>query len=255
MPVVQGVYYRGMGYTFTYQFTDHDLITGEAPDRYVLRVRDLPQEVKPREKMQTAGPGALSLAELVAVIWNVGTKREDVLAMSQRIMREYGEQAIVHETDPTKLAELLAIPYAKACQIIACVELGRRQFATERGLPVYIRNAQSAYDHLSSIARSPKEQLRGLYLNSRYEVIHQEIISIGSLTANIVHPREVFAPAIAHGAVCVIIAHNHPSGDATPTTEDIDITHQLKAAGALLGIDLVDHLIITSTSHTSIVTG
>ncbi|QQR52251.1 DNA repair protein RadC [bacterium] len=243
-----------MAYTFTYRFVDHDRITGEESPSYVLRVRDLPLEHKPREKLKAAGPSALSMAELVAIIWNVGNKNEDVIAMAQRVIREYGGQAMAHETNPQNLSELLAIPYTKACQLVACMELGRRQFATARGLPIYIRNAKNAYDHLSSIAQSPKEQLRGLYLNSRYEVIHQEIISIGSLTASIVHPREVFAPAIAYGAVGVIVAHNHPSGDATPTAEDIEITHQLRAAGTLLGIDLVDHLIITNTSHTSIVT-
>src|SRR6185437_16052994 len=112
----------------------------------------------------------------------------------------------------------------KACQLVAAFELRRRFFASQAGRAVYVRNAEQAFEYLRSIGYSPKEQLRGLYLNSRYEVIHDEIISVGSLTANIVHPREVFRPALEHGAVAIIIAHNHPSGSLEPTREDIAVT-------------------------------
>ena len=97
-----------------------------------------------------------------------------------------------------------------------------------------------------------KEQLRGLYFNSRYQLIHEETISVGSLTANIVHPREVFQPALERGAVAVIVAHNHPSGDTQPTIADREVTHQLQAAGAILGIELLDHLIITRDTYKSL---
>jgi DNA repair protein RadC len=99
---------------------------------------------------------------------------------------------------------------------------------------------------------SRKEQLRGLYLNSRYQLIHDEVISIGSLTSNIVHPREVFQPAIERGAVALIIAHNHPSGVLEPTTADINVTEQLISAGKVLGIELLDHLIIAKSKYISI---
>jgi DNA repair protein RadC len=100
-----------------------------------------------------------------------------------------------------------------------------------------------------------KEQMRALYLNSRYQLIHEEVVSVGSLTANIVHPREVFQPAIEHGAVAIIIAHNHPSGSLEPTEADVDVTTQLIHCGLLLGIDLLDHLIITSDTYNSIMGG
>jgi DNA repair protein RadC len=98
-----------------------------------------------------------------------------------------------------------------------------------------------------------KEQLRGLYLNSRYQVIHEEVISVGSLTANIVHPREVFQPALEYSAVAVLVAHNHPSGNLEPSEDDIQATNQLIAAGGVLGIDLLDHLIITKTRYVSLI--
>lgn len=173
--------------------------------------------------------------------------------MARRVLKEYGNQAILSETNPEKLAEALTIPLGKACQLVASFELGRRSFARQRnGRPRYVRTAQQAYDYVKDIATGQKERLRGLYLNSHYEVIHDEVISVGSLTANIVHPREVFQPAIEHGAVAVIIAHNHPSGTVTPTTEDVTVTEKLVQAGLILGIELLDHLVVTSEEYQSI---
>lgn len=223
---------------------------GEAP--YVLRFRDLPIEEKPRERLQQLGPGSLSTAELMAIILSVGTRKEDVMAMARRIVSEYGDKAIVHETNPERLAETLSIPLGKAQQIIASTELGRRMFSTDGGKPVFIRTASQAYQHVAHLGMLPKEQLRGLYLNSRQELIHEEIISIGSLTANIVHPREVFQPAITRGAVAIIIAHNHPSGSPDPTDADRTVTVQLRAAGQLLGIELLDHLVVAGKKFKSI---
>ncbi len=235
-----------------YPLRANDVTIGERVNQYVLRVKDLPNDQKPREKLMYQGPDSLSLAELVAAILGTGTKKEEVFAMAQRVVKEYGEKAIAAETDPQQMAEVLGIPIVKACQLVAAFELGRRFFASQAGRAVYVRNAEQAFEYLRSIGYSPKEQLRGLYLNSRYEVIHDEIISVGSLTANIVHPREVFRPALEHGAVAIIIAHNHPSGSLEPTEEDIAVTQQLAAAGALLGIDLLDHLIVARDNYAKV---
>jgi len=234
----------------TYQLADRDLVMDS--EQYVLRVRDLPLEDKPREKLAAYGPSSLSMAELVAVLWGVGTRKEDVLAMARRVLKEYGEKAIPYETDPAKLAEALMIPQNKAYQLIAGLELGRRFYEKRGELPVFVRTAGQAYQYLQDMGTLKKEQLRGLYLNSRYQLIHEETISVGSLTANIVHPREVFQPAIEHGAVAVIIAHNHPSGDLEPTAADHEVTGQLRAAGTILGIDLLDHLVISRDSFRSL---
>lgn len=235
------------------QYMIHDnnlLLGGETP--YILYIRDMPLEEKPREKLQRLGPGNLSIAELVAIILGVGTRKEDVMVMSRRIISEYGEKAIVSETDPKRLSETLAIPIGKAQQIIASIEFGRRMFSTQAGKPVFIRTASQAFQHLRHIGHLPKEQLRGLYLNSRHELVHEELISVGSLTANIVHPREVFLPALSHGAVAVIIAHNHPSSSTIPTQADLSVTTQLRAAGRLLGIELLDHIIVAGDNYQSI---
>lgn len=237
----------------SYRLTDTDIITGEGETQYILRVRDLPMEEKPREKLLSYGPETLTHAELMAILLGVGTKKEEVMGMAHRILREYGERAITSEKNPQRLADSLEIPLAKACQIVASFELGRRFYQKKAGKPLYVRTTKQAFEHLKSMGSLQKEQLRGLYLNSRYQVIHEETISTGSLTANIVHPREVFQPALEYGAVAIIIAHNHPSGTLTPTSDDIAATNQLLAAGRIMGVDLLDHLVIADNKYISLV--
>ncbi len=239
----------------TYSLTDTDIIMGERDIRYVLRVRDLPIEDKPREKLLAFGPADLTSAELLAILLGVGTRKEEVMSMAGRILREYGERAITNEKNSQRLADSLKIPLVKACQIVASFELGRRSYQLTEGKPRYVHTSRQAYEHLKGMGSLQKEQLRGLYLNSRYQVIYEEVISLGSLTANIVHPREVFHPALEYGAVAVVIAHNHPSGVVDPTDADIRATTQLVAAGNVLGIELLDHLIIVRDTFTSLIKG
>jgi len=235
-----------------YMLMDSDIVMGEGDTHYILRVRDLPLEDKPREKLLAMGPANLTHAELIAILLGVGTRKEEVMGMAHRILREYGEKAIVNERNPQRLSDSLQIPLTKACQIVASFELGRRFFQIKAGKPVFVRTSRQAFAHLKGMGVLQKEQLRGLYLNSRYQVIYEEVISIGTATANIVHPREVFQPALEHGAVAVIIAHNHPSGVLTPTNDDLVATDQLVAAGKVLGVDLLDHLIIANDQFISL---
>lgn len=220
---------------------------------YVLRLRDLPTEEKPREKLMKYGPAALSVTELLTIVLNAGTKREGVLAMSRRLLKEYGDSAIVSQKDPQKMRESLGIPLTKACQVVACFELGRRFFKTADGKrPLTVRTARQVYEYLKDMRDLPKEHLRGLYLDSHYQLIHDEVISIGSLTSNIIHPREVFRPAIEYSASAVILAHNHPSGIAKPSEADIAITRQIVEAGKIVGISVLDHVVVTKTKFESI---
>jgi len=238
--------------TQTYTLRNTDLLFNE-DKQYVLKFRDIPQEEKPREKMTKFGPETLSVAELLAVLFNVGSKKEDVLTMSSRLLKEYGEKAILDQRNPQKLAESLDIPFTKACQMVASFELGRRFFQTpQTGKPDFLRTAKQVYDYLKDMANLPKEHLRGLYLNNHYRLIHDEVISIGSLTANIVHPREVFKPALEHSASAVILVHNHPSGIVTASDEDVQITKQIVEAGKVLGIPLLDHIIVAKDGFSSV---
>ena len=235
-----------------YQVRWQDLILDASEKEYVLMVRDRLESDRPREKLINFGPGELTGAELLAVVINTGTKKEEVLQMATRILKEYGNKSIISQLDPKKMAEELEIPLYKACQIVACFELGRRYLVDRKDGRVVIRTAKQAFDYLKDMRDLPKEQMRGLYLNSRYRLIHDETISIGSLTANVVHPREVFRPAIEYGAVAVIVAHNHPSGSVKATVSDREITQQLKLAGEILGIDFLDHLVIAGDRFSSI---
>lgn len=237
-----------------YVQNNRDLVlsVSEASKEYILRVQDLPIEEKPREKLTKYGPGALSVAELLTIVLNPGTKKEGVLAMSRRLLKEYGESAIVHQKDPKKIEVALEVPFAKACQVVACFELGRRFFNKDGRRPVMIRTAAQVYEYLKDMRDLPKEHLRGLYLDSHYQLVHDEVISIGSLTANIVHPREVFRPALEYSASAVILAHNHPSGVPKASEADLEVTRQIVEAGKILGINLLDHVIVTRAKFLSV---
>ena len=134
----------------------------------------------------------------------------------------------------------------EAAEAISYVELAPRPV-----LPLIEQTAQ-AIEQLQDIKAERKEHFVGLYLNARHELLHKEIVSIGTANASIVHPRDVFAPAILHNATAVIVAHNHPSGDATPSMEDKDVTHRLKEAGRLLGISVLEHIIITQFGYSTL---
>lgn len=245
-------------YTQGYVLTSDDFVLDESENargqEYVLRVRDLPDEARPREKLFAGGPEALSVSELLAIVLNTGTKKEGVLSMTSRILKEYGERSIAYEKDPKEIAQKLDVPMVKACQMVACFELGRRFFHKNGRAGAVIRTPKHVFEYLKDIRDLPKEQMRGIYVNSHYRVVHDEIVSIGSLTANIVHPREVFKPAFDYSAAAVIVAHNHPSGSARASQADIAVTRQLIAAGKVLGIDLLDHVIVTKNKFSSIFT-
>lgn len=236
----------------SYKIKSIPLVLDNAGKRYVLTVRDLPAEDKPREKMFAQGPGALSPAELLAVVLGVGTRKEEVLAMTSRIVREYGERNVFSQTDPAAMAAELDIPSGKAAQVVAVGELGRRFFSRERNGAAVIRAARDTFEYVADMRVLPKEHLRGLYLNSHYQVIRDEVISIGTVDANIVHPREVFRPALSCSAAAVILVHNHPSGVLEPSAEDLLMTRQIREAGSMLGIELVDHVIVSRDGFISI---
>ncbi|KND49304.1 MAG: DNA repair protein RadC [Parcubacteria bacterium C7867-008] len=238
----------------TYVMTNNDLVLDSNGKRYELRVRDLPQQDKPRERLAAEGPAALTVQELLAIVLTTGTRKEEVLSMASRIVNEYGDRNALMATDPKALAADLDIPLIKAMQIVAAGELGRRFFRKQKNGAAIIRTARDVYDYTVEMRALPKEHLRGLYLDSHYQVIHDETLSIGTIDANLIHPREVFRPALAHAAAAVVLVHNHPSGIVTPSQADCLVTEQIAAAGRILGIDLVDHVVITEDSFTSIST-
>jgi DNA repair protein RadC len=214
--------------------------------QYTFTIKDMPDADKPREKLSSHGPAALSVQELVALLLNTGTKKEDVLSMSNRIIKDYGTRALA------VLAKELDVPLIKAMQLVACAELGRRFYEKRASGPQTIRTAKDVYEYLQDMRNLPKEHLRGIYLNTHHRIVHDEVISIGTINSNLIHPREVFKPAIEHGAAAVILAHNHPSGIVTPSQADIDITNHIIAVGKIIGIPVVDHVVIAKNKFISI---
>jgi DNA repair protein RadC len=241
--------------TNTYSIPDTDIILNNHPGlerKYVLKIRDLPTNEKPREKLLALGPSSLSAQELLAVVLSTGTKKEDVLHMSGRVLNEYGELILSRQTNALQMSADLNIPINKAVQIVACAELGKRFFQKDPLSSVVLRNAKDVYKYLADMRSLPKEHMRGIYLNTHYRVIHDEVISIGTINSSLIHPREVFKPAIEHGAAAVILAHNHPSGVAKASDADKEITRQLVQAGKIIGIHLIDHIIVALDTFISI---
>ncbi len=236
----------------TYKRTAANSVLNHGKAYQIPRVKDMVDDEKPREKMIKEGVGALSMAELLAVVLSVGTKKEEVFSMSSRLFREYGEKAIAYQKDPRIIEKDLKIPIVKSCQIVACFELGRRFYQKKPGGLITIRTAAQAYAYLKDMGNLPKEQFRGLYLNTHYQLVHDEIISIGTMEASLVQAREVFRPALEYGAAAVIVAHNHPSGVLKATKADQEITDKLIEAGHILDVEVLDHLIIGQNKYVSI---
>lgn len=148
--------------------------------------------------------------------------------------------------------EVKGVDEGKACSLLAAFELAKRALEVEDNNLPAINSAKDAVAHLQELRTAKKEHFVVLYLNARNQLIHKETISIGTLNANLVHPREVFKPAIDHLAASIIVAHNHPSGGCEPSAADLELTKRLKEAGKLLGIEMADHLIITCEDFTSL---
>lgn len=206
---------------------------------------------KPREKLAAFGPEKLENHELLEIILSKGTKKESVFTMGKRLFENYDLEELLNLKDPVKFVEAFQTGFVQACQIVATFEIGKRFFS--KNLPATsLRNPQEVYEKVKDMRHYKKEFARGLYVNSRYRLIHDETIAIGSLDANIIHPREIFRPAFEYSAYGLILVHNHPTGDATPSQNDIDVTKKLIEVGDLLQIPLLEHLIVGENSYSTL---
>ncbi len=199
---------------------------------------------RPREKLLEHGCESLSNRELLAIILRVGTRRQSALSLADQVLAHFGSLRELREARCEELQAIEGIGLAKAAQILAALELGRRVQASVR-MPTVVRTPQDASDlvmeHLRYLDR---EVMRLLLLDSKHQVIATPVVSVGTLNASMVHPREIFKECIRRSAAAVIAVHNHPSGDPSPSSEDIKVTKRLFQAGEILGIDLLDHIII-----------
>lgn len=212
-------------------------------------MHDVEESERPRERLFELGPGALSDADLVALVFGSGSGGESVLDVAARVTRSIHLRRL-HQTALEDLLAVKGMGPARAAQLLAAVEIGRRLWPDADPIPL-VRGPETIFELTADIRRSNREHFVGFYLNSRNQVLRREIISIGSLNASIVHPREVFIPALAVSAASLILAHNHPSGDPSPSEEDLAITRRIAESGRLLGIELLDHVVVAREAYTS----
>lgn len=226
------------------------LIFGKIEIMSQYKIKDLPKSDRPREKLKKHGPQFLKNSELLAILIGSGYKGKNVLQLAKDTLSKYQSKNLPKLTYQELISEK-GIGEVAACRILAAFELATRLLLNQNEDAVIIQSPKDVYQLLKDIGKFKKEHFIGLYLNARNQIIYQETISIGSLNANIVHPREVFEPAIKHHAAQVIFSHNHPSGNPEPSEEDLIINARLIKAGKILGIEVVDHIIITANSFLS----
>jgi len=215
-----------------------------------MKIKDKPKIERPREKLEKYGPSKLKDWELLAILLRTGTKDLDVAKLSQKILRDFKDKKIL-EASIDDLQNIHGLGLAKACEIVACFELGKRKLKGKK--TNILLTPKDVWEAMADIRSSKKEHFVVFYLNARNQEIEREIISIGTVNASLVHPREVFEGAIKNNATSIILAHNHPSGDTEPSQDDIEITKKLVHAGKILDIRVVDHVVITSEEFLSII--
>ncbi len=212
----------------------------------------LPRAHRPREKVLSRGARELSQVELVSLVLAVGTRREPVMRLADRLVRRHGLRGLA-ALSATEWRDQRGLGPASAARLCAVFELGRRAWGreAEEERP-RLNGPTEAFRQVRRLARAKKEHLVGLYLDAQNGLLHRETISIGSLNTTRSHPREILYPAVRHLALGFILVHNHPSGCLEPSPEDLEFTRAVQRAAELIGIELYDHLIVARGGFTSL---
>lgn len=213
--------------------------------RYTVRIRELPADERPRERLIHYGADALSPTELLAILLRTGNEQRSATGLAEHLLSEFHGIRGVARATVTELAEVHGIGPAKAAQIKAAIEFGRRLVAASPEERPKVRSPRDIYDLLGPTLRDEKrEHFIAVLMDTKGGVMRQRTVSVGDLSSSLVHPREVFAEAIRYSAASLIVAHNHPSGDPTPSPDDAAVTRRLVEAGDILGIEVLDHIVL-----------
>lgn len=213
-----------------------------------MKMKDLPLVDRPREKLfRYRSVHRITTIELLAIILGTGTKGENVLKLATRITTKLKQ---LHEQPQLNaFLNMKGVGRTKAARIVAAIELGKRLQAPVQTMDIL--KPSDVWTDMSATYTTKKEYFYAYYLDTRNAVIKKELISIGSLNASIVHPREVFEPAVRHLSAHIVLSHNHPSGDQTPSEADIRVTRKLAEAGKILDIEVLDHVVVSQRGFTS----
>ncbi len=222
-------------------------------ERYTVAIREMPAEERPRERLSKHGPSVCSTAELIAILLRTGTTERSALGLGELLLSEFQGLRGVATATIEQLSAVKGVGEVKAIQIAAAIELGKRNAVLGGEEKPIIRSPQDVANLLMPELRDlKKEHLKSLLLDTKNRVLKIMSVSVGILDSSLVHPREVFKDAIIASAAAIIVAHNHPSGDPTPSAEDRRITQRLAEAGQILGIELLDHIVLGDNKWVSL---
>jgi DNA repair protein RadC len=218
-----------------------------------LLIRDVPVTERPRERLLQVGASVLTNQEIIAILLRTGSKKDSVIDLAGKVLSTFDGLDLLKEATIEELCSIDGIGLAKAVELSAAMELGRRIHTLQTKERYVIRSPEDVSSLVMEDMRFLKqEHFVCLYLNTKNQVIFRHTVFIGSLNASIVHPREVFKEALRRSSASIICLHNHPSGDPSPSREDIDVTKRLYEAGRVLGIELLDHIIIGDRTFISL---
>jgi len=211
-----------------------------------MKIKDLSKIERPREKLIAKGPDNLKDEELLAILLGTGVEGKNVIEVARQILRKYSKKRLL-KMKYEDLSKIKGVGPAKACTILAAAELVKRALEIgEETLPL-IHSTKDVIAQAVYMRDKTREHLMALFLNARNEMIYKKPMFVGTLNANLVHPREIFQEALKQNAASVILVHNHPSGDPEPSEDDLEITKRIIEAGKIMGIEVLDHIIITKT--------
>lgn len=217
-----------------------------------VKVRDLPENERPRERLMFSGVDALTSEDLLAVLLGTGRRGQPVLSLARDLMLKLGGLRALAEMDVRELCALDGLGPSFACRIVAAVALGRRSLSEPLAERRRLATPRQVYHHVARRTRGKKKEVFiAIYVDGKNRCLREEVVSEGTLDSSLVHPREVFRPAIKTAASGVIVAHNHPSGDPTPSPEDFEVSQRLVSCGRLLGIRLIDHVVVGARRYVS----
>jgi len=221
-----------------------------------MRMGELPAEERPRERMKALGVEALSMRELLALVLGSGSRGRGTLELADDLVSSFESARDLALASVERLCRVSGVGVARASRVMAAIELGRRVLKSSRGDRKTVRcPADAAGMVMEDMMNLDREHFRVMLLDSKNAVISVETVSIGTVNASIVHPREVLIPALEKSATSIILVHNHPTGSVSPSREDILITRRFEKCGRILGIDVVDHIIIGDNNYVSMKEG